>query len=341
MNTGRRATIADVAELAGVHPGTASRALNPGTRALVNADTVERIVRSAQQLGYVPNALARGLRTNSSMTVGVVIPDITNPLFPPIVRGIEAELQPRGYSTLIANTDGFEAGERGALDSLLDRRVDGLIVASGLREQSPIADLYQAGVKVVLLNRDAGPVPYPLVTGNDASGITAAVEALHELGHRNLLHVAGPMNISTSSARAAAFETAVRSLDGVEGSIVVAEALSIEAGRTAMLSVLSSGERRVTGVVASTDVIAVGILRAMRQMGVDCPRDISVIGFNDVQFAEDFCPPLSTVRVPAAAMGARAARLLLDWLSGTPQTPETVTLPVTLMMRGSTAPSPA
>ena len=304
---------------------------------MVNIVTVDRVVRAAESLGYVPNALARGLRTRNSMTVGVVIPDITNPFFPPVVRGIEAHLQPRGYSALIANTDGFEAGESGAVSSLLDRRVDGLIVASGQQgEESSVAGLHEAGVKVVLLNRDAGPVPYPLVTGNDASGIREAVESLYELGHRRLLHIAGPMNISTSATRSLAFEAACRSFGGMTGTVVTAEALSIDAGRTAMLSLLHDRSHGMTGVIASNDLIAVGVLRAMKHMGVECPRDMSVIGFNDVQFAEDFCPPLTTVRVPAAAMGERAAQLLLDALSGGDQTAETIMLPVTLMTRGST-----
>ena len=335
----RRATITDVAELAGVHAGTASRALNARTRAMVNADTVDRVRRAATQLGYVPNVLARGLRTKSSMTVGLVIPDITNPFFPPVVRAIEAHLQPHGYSSLIANSDGFEAGERGALTSLLDRRVDGLIVASGQRDESSISDLYDAGVKVVLLNRDAGPVPYPLVTGNDASGITAAVEALYELGHRRLLHISGPMNISTSSARSSAFEAACRSFEGLSGLVVTADSLSIEAGHSAMLPLLQDRSHGVTGVIASTDLIAVGVLRALKQMGIDCPRDMSVVGFNDVQFAEDFSPPLSTIRVPTTEMGMQAAQLLLDALSGTVQSAETIMLPVTLIMRGSTGPA--
>ena len=274
------------------------------------------------------------------MTIGVVIPDITNPFFPPVVRGIEAHLQPHGYSALLANTDGFADGESAALRSLLDRRVDGLIVASGQREETAIAELYRTGVKVVLLNRDAGPVPYPLVTGNDASGIAAAVEGLVKLGHRRLLHISGPMNISTSSARALAFEASCRVHEGVTGMVVNAAALSIEAGQEAILPLLHDRSHGITGVIASNDHIAVGILRAMKQMSIRCPADMSVIGFNDVQFAEDFCPPLSTVRVPTTAMGERAAQLMLDALSGSEQVAETIMLPVTLMMRDSTGPVP-
>ncbi len=181
----RRATIDDVARLVGVHKATVSRALNAETRHQVTAATIERVERAAEQLGYVPNAIARGLRTNSSMTIGVVIPDLMNPFFPPIVRGIENYLQPRGYTVLLANTDSSEAIERAALASFLSRRVDGLIVASGHQQhQSALAAAYAAGVKAVMVNRDGGSVPYPVVMGNDASGIAATIAHLVELGHR-------------------------------------------------------------------------------------------------------------------------------------------------------------
>ncbi len=341
MGPARRATIADVAARAGVHAGTASRALNERTRGMVNADTVERVVRSAAELGYVPNALARGLRTSSSMTIGVVIPDIMNPFFPPMVRGIEARVEPHGYSTLIANSDGFESGESGAVRSLLDRRVDGLIIASAQRDESSIARLHDAGVKVVLLNRDAGDVPYPLVTSDVAGGITEAVSALHRLGHRSLLHLAGPTAISTCAARIDAFEAAVDATPGMTGRIVTAAALSIDAGYAAMLEFLRNRDHGVTGVIATNDLVALGILRAMRRMRVDCPGEISVIGYNDIPFAEDFCPPLSSIRVPTTTMGATAADLLLEDLQQDTRSGRTITLPVSVILRGSTAPARA
>ncbi len=181
-------------------------------------------------------------------------------------------------------------------------------------------------------------MPYPLVTGNDAKGIAAAVDSLVAFGHRRLLHISGPMNISTCYARASAFEASCRGHDSVTGTVVNAAALSIEAGYEAILPLLQDRSHGITGVIASTDLIAVGILRALKQMSIDCPRELSVIGFNDVQFAEDFCPPLSTVRVPTTSMGERAAQLLLEALSGSPQAAETIMLPVTLVMRESAGP---
>ncbi|MBO9578237.1 MAG: LacI family DNA-binding transcriptional regulator, partial [Microbacteriaceae bacterium] len=284
----RRATIDDVARLANVHKATVSRALNSATRHQVSAATVERIEQAAAELGYVANAMARGLRTSSSMTIGVVIPDLTNPFFPPIVRGIENFLQPRGYTVLLANTDSSEEIERAALESLLGRRVDGLIVASGDQEhQNALAEAYAAGVKAVMVNRDGGAVPYPLVTGNDASGVAAAVAHLVELGHRELLHIAGPPELSTSAVRAGAFLEACRASKVPAAQVIETRALTVEAGQNAMDRILRAGPRP-TAVVAGNDLIALGVLRSLRVHGLSCPGDVSVVGFNDITFAEDF-----------------------------------------------------
>jgi len=170
----RRVTIDDVARLAEVHKATVSRALNARTRDQVNAETLKRVKRAARQLGYVPNAMARGLRTSRSMTIGVIIPDLMNPIFPPIIRGIEHVLQPHGYTVLVANTDSHEDVESSAFESLLQRRVDGFILATGrLDDQSIIDDAAAADVPVVLVNRDSGAHTFPLVSGDNAGGIEA------------------------------------------------------------------------------------------------------------------------------------------------------------------------
>src|SRR5690606_135688 len=155
----KRVTIAEVAELAGVHKGTVSRALNPATADLVNTATLERIRRAVADLGYVPNVVARGLRTRSSMTVGVLVPDLTNPIFPPIARGIEAALSPHGYTALLANTDLRESLELAAFTSLIERRVDGFLVATGRADHHLLEDAYARDIRVVQVNRAAPGVP--------------------------------------------------------------------------------------------------------------------------------------------------------------------------------------
>jgi len=334
----RRTTIDDVARLASVHKATVSRALNAQTQHQVNPETVKKVKRAARQLGYVPNAMARGLRTKLSMTIGVIIPDLTNPFFPPIIRGIENYLQPRGYTALLANTDGHDAIERAAVDSLIERRVDGLIVATGHHGEQPMLQrAYDAGVRVVLVNRDAGGLPFPLVAGNDSSGVVASVAHLYELGHRDIVHIAGPLNLSTSMVRSSAFAEACRTLPGTRPRTVEAAALSVAAGQASMDQVLSSG-LATTAVVANNDLVALGVLRSLRAHGLSCPDDVSVVGFNDITFAEDFSPPLTTVRVPTLDMGSEAARLLLASFASGTQEPVSVSLPVSLIIRSSSGP---
>lgn len=334
----KRVTIDDVATLAGVHKGTVSRALNTLTSHQVNAATVRRIQRAAKQLGYVPNVMARGLRTNSSMTIGVIVPDLTNPVFPPILRGIEDQLSEHGYTALIANTDGKDAVELAAFESLLARRVDGFILATGHTDHPLLASAHQRGVRVVLVNRGSAEVAYPSVTADDASGTAAAVEHLFQLGHRDYLHIAGPPNFSTSRMRRDAFTNTMARHAGAGYDIVEATMFSVDAGFAAMNAALDSGDFRATAVVAANDLLALGVTRALRQRGIDCPGEVSVVGFNDIPFAEDFDPPLTTIRIPHHRMGYESAKLLLQGIAAGEQSPVGIVLPVSLIVRGSTGP---
>ncbi len=334
----KRVTIAEVAELAGVHKGTVSRALSGATEGQVNEATVRRVQKAAQKLGYVPNIVARGLRTSLSMTIGVIIPDLTNPIFPPMVRGIENYLAPRGYTALVANSDGREQYERASFESLLARRVDGFILGTGHTDDPLLADAAERDVRVVLINRGtAGGIGYPLVSGDDAAGITAAVDHLASLGHQRVLHLAGPQDFTTSIVRADAFAAAA-DRRRLRHSTAWLPALSIEAGRDAMDEVLSDRRARWTAVVAANDLVALGVMRSLREHGLSCPSDISVVGFNDMPFAADFSPPLTTINVPHLQMGAECARLLLEGIAAGEQHAKTTTLPVSLIVRESTAP---
>ena len=330
-------TIADVARSAGVHPATVSRALNSATQSQVSAATVKRVQKAAKALGYVPNAMARSLRTNLTMTVGVIIPDLTNPIFPPMIRGIENYLAPRGYTARLANTDGKESLERATVTSLLERRVDGLIIATGIDNHSMLPDLYEQGVTAVMANRGGGGTPYPHVTGDDFSGITTAVHYLKKLGHKTIVHIAGPDNYSTSHNRREAFTRACEDAK-IRYQVVSAGALTASEGEGAMDTLLAA-RQSFTAVQASNDLLALGALRSIRRHGLSCPDDISVIGFNDMPFAEEFSPGLTTIKVPLEEIGTESARLLVDAIQNDKKDQVVVTLPVSLVTRGSTGPA--
>lgn len=336
---GKRVTIADVAGRAGVHMATVSRALNERTQHQVSAETVKKVKRAARELGYRPDVVARSLRTSSTKTIGVIIPDLMNPIFPPLVRGVEDFLQPRGYTALIANTDGVDGAESSVFDSLLQRRVDGFILATGrLDDQDFLASARDAGVLAVMANRHSGVGAYPVVSADNASGIVAAVQHLVGLGHRRILHLAGPANFSTTRTRAEAFRAETMRAR-VQGETVPDIALTVAAGERAMDAVIARSGPRPTAIVAGNDLVALGAIRAVRAHGYDCPGDFSVVGYNDMPFAGDFSPPLTTVRVPLREIGIEAARALLSGIEAGRQEQLSITLPVSLIVRESTGPA--
>ena len=334
-------TLRDVAEAAGVHAATASRALNPATRGLVNADTARRVIKVAEQLGYRPNPIARGLKTQRSSTVGLVIPDLTNPLFPPIVRGIEDVLEPAGYSGLIVNTDNDPQRERTQIELLRSRQVEGLVVATALLEHPLIEQLHREGVKMVMVNRRTEGVDVPSITPDDAAGVTMAVEHLAELGHKRIAHLAGPVTTSTGVVRMRAFRNAVRDLDLDDdpGLVMACDEWREEAGVKALRKLLDSGQE-FTAVVAGNDLIALGCYDVFNERGLRCPEDVSVVGFNDMPFLDKLRPPLTSVSIPHHQIGVEAARMLLESIEEPERPTRSVLLPLTMSVRGSTAPPP-
>lgn len=334
----KRVTLSDVAKIAGVHPGTVSRALNEETESQVSQSTVCRVRKIAKELGYTPNTVARGLRTSRSMTIGIIVPDLTNPIFPPMVRGIDSYLAPRGYSSLVVNTDGSDATERTLFRSLMERQVDGFVVATGHDKHDLMMEAHSHGIHAVMVNRDATGVPYPAVTGDDSQGIFDSVAHLVELGHKRLIHLAGPPGFSTSRIRTDAFMAACEKF-GIHGEVVDTTSYSVEAGQSALDRLLDEGSHEFTAVMAGNDLLALGAYHSLRTHGLRCPEDISVVGFNDMLFANDFQPPLTTVRSPYFEMGVEAARLLLNEIDGTLPAGARVMLPVTLIVRGSTGPA--
>lgn len=332
-------TLRDVALLAGVHPATASRALNPSTRSLVSADTARKVLKAAESLGYQVNPIARSLKTARSNTIGVVIPDLTNPLFPPIVRGIEDVLSPAGYNAYIVNTDNDPTREEAQIESLRSRQVEGLIVATARREHPLLLRLHGLGMRMVLVNRKVDDLEVPSVTADDAAGIQLAVAHLAALGHRRVVHLAGPLDTSTGLARARAFRHCVRDhgLDDDPGLVAQCAYWSEADGAQALGGLFDAG-LEFTAIVAGNDLLALGCYDVFAERGLSCPDDISVVGFNEMPFLDKMRPPLTTVSIPHYEIGYEAGRLLLDSIEGPYRHARSVLLPVSLVVRQSTAP---
>jgi LacI family transcriptional regulator len=332
-------TLRDVAEAAGVHAATASRALNPETRRLVNVETARRVLRAAEALGFQPNPIARSLKTAKSGTIGLVLPDITNPLFPPIVRGIEDVLSGAGYSALIVNTDNDPERERVQIASLRSRQVEGLIVATARLDHPLLSQLHEQKVNLVLVNRRTSELDVPWITPDDTTGIELAVRHLADLGHRRILHLAGPQTTSTGVVRMRAFQNAVRDhgLDDDPALVAACSLWSETDGARVLREVLDAGTE-FTAIVAGNDLIALGCYDVFRERGLECPDDVSVVGFNDMPLLDKLRPPLTTVGIPHHQIGEEAARMLLESINEPDRPSRSVLLPVSLVVRGSTAP---
>jgi len=336
----RQVTMRDVARAAGVHSGTVSRVLNPRTRALVNPATADRIEQVAREMGYSLNPIARGLKTRRTFSIGVLIPDLTNPLFPPIIRGIERVLDAAGYTALVASTDGDPARERQRLETLIARQVDGFVIATAERRHPVVADAIASDLAVVLVNRTIEGGGVFAVVPDDRRGSAMAVEHLAALGHRRIGHIAGPQATTTGLLRYRGFTEAMGDAGLVIERQLIAhtDAFTIAAGWKAARTLLSG--QPPTGIVAANDLLALGAYSALDEAGLRCPRDVSVVGFNDMPFADRFAPPLTTIHIPHGHIGARAAELLLERIEDPAATPQTLMFEPSLTPRASTAPPP-
>lgn len=332
------ATLRDVANAAEVHPGTASRAMNPETQHLVNEATAKRVRKAAEALGYVPNPMARSLKTNRSQSLGVVIPDIANPLFPPMIRGFEDVVAEAGYNVLITNTDNDEKRELQQIAGLRARHVEGLIVATALLNHSVLRKVVDDGLPVVLVNRTDPDLATASVTGDDQSGIRQLVRHLRSLGHRRIAHIAGPQSTSTGVTRFRAFrqELQDQGLEYDESLVKFVDQYHASDGAQALSDLFAEG-RKFSAVIAANDLLALGCYDTLRDLGLECPRDLSVVGFNDMLFVDRVHPPLTTVHVPQYDVGAEAGRLMLEQLRKESKPVLSVLLPVSLIVRSSTA----
>ena len=336
--TEQAVTLRDVAARAGVHPATASRALNPETRLLVKEDTAQRVLEAAETLGYHPNPVARSLRTRRSHTVGVIIPDLTNPLFPPIVRGLEDRLAAAGYVALIGNTDGDGERERLVFEQMRARHADGIVLATAHLSDPLLAEAARTGLPVVLVNRMAQDHSLPSVSVDNESGMRMAVAHLIAQGHRRIAHIAGPQEVSTGLYRYRGFVSAMEAhgLTADPSLIEVAKGFSIEEGMRCTRLLLERGG--CTAVAAANDMLAVGCFAALDEAGLSCPADLSVVGFNDMPFIDRLRPPLTTIRFPHYQVGTQAAQLLLELISDGSGPVKVLYLAPELVVRGSTAP---
>jgi LacI family transcriptional regulator len=331
-------TIKDVAAASGVHASTVSRALNEETRDMVSKPVADKVLAVARKLGYLRNPLASGLRTRRSHTIGVLIPDLTNPVFPPIIRGIEHTLAAAGYVAVLADSDSDERNAHAIVDNLLGRQVDGLILATASRKDSVVEKCVEHGIPLVLINRVVDKIRVAAVVNDDDFGIRLALEHLMSLGHRQIAFVGGPQSTSTGYYRYLAFLAATKEhgLKLDRSLIVNGKSFSEAEGKNCLSKIIDTNGTRFTAVVAANDLLALGCFDALTARGMRCPDDVSVTGFNHMPFVDRFSPSLTTVHIPHDELGVQSAKLLLERIRNPDDPLKTIQLKPSIVVGGST-----
>jgi LacI family transcriptional regulator, galactose operon repressor len=340
-------TIRDVARRAGVSTATVSRVISGADPA--TPQTRARVLAAIEILGYRPSAVARSLKLRTTRTLGLLVTDLQNPYYPEIVRAVEDAALERNLAVLLCNGADDPAREESYLDVLVDRRVDGIIIASsGLQERKAAWLARRRSVPVVLVNWEAPEMKLPAILGDNRQGGSLACDHLLSLGHRRIGHLTAPARNAAAAERLEGIREALELAGQDPGSLVVVAGDGHVSGGDIAVRELLERMPGVTGIVCYNDLTAIGAIRALRSQGLHVPGDMSVVGYDDIALSAWVDPPITTITQPTAEMGRWAVRRLGELLgltdaAGGPgggddsRCPPPVIMPVELRERASTA----
>jgi LacI family transcriptional regulator len=330
-----RATQKDVAKAAGVSQATVSLVLS-GATAAIPEETWARITKAARDLGYVPNRFAQALKTSRSMTIACIVPDITNPFYPSLIRGIQSVTDGENYDVIAVNTDGIPERERHFLGWARQGRVDGVVGVFFSLRAADFRPLVEAGVPVVRIEasrKTGGDIAIDDIYVDSQEAARAVTQHLIQQGHRRIAMVAGRGGPQTH--RIEGYRLALAAA-GCEAHVAIDEEFSERGGVRAAEMILASGFFP-TAIFAANDLMAIGVMHALQERRIAIPKDIAVVGFDDISAAKLVTPTLSTVAQFQWQLGERAARTLMERLQGVRTGPGTaLEMPFDLVLRNST-----
>ena len=304
------ATISQVAEHAGVSSTTVSHVINE-TRFVSSAVRL-RVQRAMDELGYQPNALARSLRRGETHTLGLILPDSSNPFFAELAQNIEIAAFDLGYNVILCNAQGLPSKERLYLDVLQKKQVDGLILLSTGEDAESLSESLRRDVPIVMLDRDLPAADADMVLADNRLGGVLATTHLLQLGHQRIGCISGPSHFTPSARRVSGYRDGLSEMGiAFDETLVVRGDFHPESGRAGALALLSRPDRP-TAIFACNDLMAIGAVRAACELGLSVPSDLSVVGFDDIQLASYITPSLTTVVQPKAEMACTAVQLLIE-----------------------------
>ncbi len=329
-------TIKDVAKRAGVAPITVSRVINNSGYA--SEKTRQRVESAIEELSYVPNTLARGLRSKRTNTLALVMTDITNPFFTLIARGVEDAASAAGFTVIFCNTDESESKEKKYTHTLVQKQVDGVLLVPASSNPNSVEFLQSRDVPVVLIDRSIPNVQADLVRCDSKGGAYHLIGHLIELGHKRISMITGPRGVSTSDDRVAGYRQALSEV-GLAGQECVYYGAFTQASGYEFATQALVQDPTPTALFGANNFISIGVMKALRDAGVRVPKDIAVVGFDDLPIAMVVDPFLTVAAQPAYEMGQKATELLLARLADrAPQGHQEIILPTELIERQSSGP---
>lgn len=335
-----RVKLSDVAMASGVHYSTVSRVLRPGSKGRISEDVAERVRSVAKALGYQPNSVAASLRTQSTRSLGLIVHDMSDPVYPPILSGIEAALSPEGFAVLVSNTGYDLEVEIDIVNRMASRLVDGIFLATTRLHDPVVARCNELGIPLVSVLRQTEETTSPAVVNDCYGGMQALTKHILGLGFRDIAVIAAPQGLSTARER---WRGIVDTLEetGIalsENRVTFVNRMSADKGKEAAEVLLAAAPNRPEVIICVNDLVAVGAIHACRQAGLSIPSDISVSGYNDIPLVNIIDPPLTTVRMNLLAIGREAGDAMLAQLLAPSDVPKTKRIASELVLRKSLRP---
>ncbi|MCR2043703.1 LacI family transcriptional regulator [Anaerosalibacter massiliensis] len=329
-------TIKDIAAIAGVSTATVSKVLNGKDKDISQA-TREKVLKITKEYNYVPNNVARSLVTKRTKTIGLIIPDITNPFFPEIARGAEDKAQEKGYSIIFCNTDDDIEKENKNINMLVEKMVDGIVLAASAKEELNIERSRYNSIPLVLVDRDSNLEGINgKVFVNNISGAYQAVSYLLENNYKNILFLSGPLSTIPSKDRLKGYKKALKEkrIDYNDELVIEGEykySWGYEIGKKVLDSKI-----KFDSVFCGNDLIAFGVMKSFKDRGLNIPKDIGIVGYDDIYMSRLVEPTLTTVKQPNYQMGYRAVEILINIIEGKEKIDKDIVLETKLIIRKST-----
>ncbi|AZU59957.1 LacI family DNA-binding transcriptional regulator [Neobacillus mesonae] len=321
-------SIKDVASHAGVSVATVSRVLN--AKGYVSEDTRKKVEQAIDELNYKPNEVARSLFKKQSKTIGLIVPDITNPYFPELARAVEDTAAKLGYTVILCNSDGKIQKEQHYMDVLMQKYVDGIILSSDTLSDEQIKALH---IPVVSIDREISK-DIPTIVVENKKGAKLATQFLQQKGRKRIAHIRGPVHIVNANERCEGYQEVVGNEQWFNESYIVNGHFEMDAAIEATIELLQR-HPEIDGIFAANDTMAIGAIKAVHKLGKRTPEDIAIIGFDGISLSKATIPELTTIEQPIYTMGEKAAAMLIEFIEEKPIAETFYRLDVQLVERES------